>query len=40
MSKPETLLEKLEIEEDVIQFLEHVEQMENAISQIMISEKI
>jgi hypothetical protein len=35
----EALLEKLNIDEDVLQFLEHEKQMENAISQIMIAQK-
>lgn len=36
MTLNKTLLENLAIDEDVIQFLEHEKQMENAISQIMI----
>jgi hypothetical protein len=35
----EALLEKLKIDEDVLQFLEHEKQMENAIGQIMIVQK-
>lgn len=35
----EALLEKLKIDEDALQFLEHEKQMENAIGQIMIVQK-